>query len=284
MANSESLVPASAGQLQFIYFHQQALRLTGKQGYDGHVRRFNLWNKGHNIQAGRILAFLKELSFSVKPQTLQNYKQALKYSIKLSIYDVRQLATLDAFFKELKTVKADSKIYTEQVLTKKEYETLIAHCPEKISLICKVLHHTGLRISELLSIRLSHCKHDGVYTYVQIVGKNRKARRVILDRFLYNRIVRAFNSSDHLFASHRGGSYSREHICRLINKYSLEFLGRSIHPHTFRHSFATRHIKRKHSVKAVSNYLGHSSTSITEQMYVHDEMQAEELWPQVATA
>lgn len=57
-----------------------------------------------------------------------------------------------------------------------------------------------------------------------------------------------------------------------IAKAGLLILGRHISAHTLRHSWATRKLKEGKSLKAVSRYLGHSSTAITADLYIHDDL------------
>ncbi len=269
------------------FYHKSAissapciLQATGIEGYDGHVARFNKWNKGQAITASRILLFLQTKQ-GLAPSTISCYLQAIKKAIKQSLTDTRQLTLLDNFFKQIKTAKTDKKIYQEELLSEGDMAKLIQAMPIRLALICEALYRTGLRISELLAIRLEDTQRQGDFVYVRIIGKGKKERRIILSHTLYKKIIKAFASQELLFASPRGGSYSREYIARQVAKYARLILDRHIHPHSFRHSFATSHILRKGSVKAVANYLGHSSTSITEQMYNHDQMQAAELWPKM---
>jgi integrase/recombinase XerD len=59
----------------------------------------------------------------------------------------------------------------------------------------------------------------------------------------------------------------------------LKTLGKNISPHTLRHSFCTNMLLVKNkSLKAVSNYVGHSSTSITADMYVHSQLVPEDVF------
>ena len=191
---------------------------------------------------------------------------------------------IDAFFKKMKNVKKDSKIYEENTLSKEEFEKLKAVCPPKIALIITVLYYSGMRISEALGIRIQDCEIGERYVRASILGKGSKMRRVSITRPIFDEIVKVFRSSEFLFQApgKKGKAYGREHIARQINKYAgLALPDTRIHPHTFRHTFATRHIKAKGSVKAVANYLGHANTSTTEQMYLHDQMSLEELWPAI---
>ena len=79
-----------------------------------------------------------------------------------------------------------------------------------------------------------------------------------------------------MFAGRDGGKLDRSHVSKAIAKAGA-LAGVKASAHKLRHTFATKQIKaNKGSVKAVSLYLGHSTTAITESMYVHDELTAKE--------
>ena len=260
------------------------LPFVGQKTYDGNIARFNRWNKGKPVDAKRIEEFFDFLAQeNLKPVTLMNYRFSIKAALKAELTDVRQIMAIDAFFKKMKNVKKDSKIYEENTLSQKDYEKLKAVCPSKIALIITVLYYSGMRISEALGIRMQDCEIGDRYVRVSILGKGSKVRRVFIERPVFDSIVKTFSSKEFLFqapSQKQSKAYGREHVARQIRKYASQALPDTrIHPHTFRHTFATRHIKAKGSVKAVANYLGHASTSTTEQMYLHDQMSLEELWP-----
>ena len=260
------------------------LPFVGQCTYDGNIKRFNCWNKGQVVNADRILEFFEYLEHkrNFNPNTLVNYHYSIKAALKKGLRDIRHIMALDTFFGQIKHIKQDLKIYEESVITKTEFEKLKENSPPKIALISTVLYHSGMRISELLGIRIKDCELSGKYVYASILGKGSKMRRVVITRSVFEEITKVFRSREFLFQSpsKKSRAYNREHIARQIKRYAgLTFPDIRIHPHTFRHSFATRHIKAKGSVKAVANYLGHAGTSITEQMYVHDQMGLDELWP-----
>ena len=261
----------------------QSLAFVGQKTYDGNIARFNRWNKGRAINAERILEFFDYLTIekNLKPVTLMNYRFSIKAALKSELTDLRQLMAIDAFFKKMKNVKKDNKIYEEETLGQEAFEKLKKVCSPKITLIVTVLYHSGMRISEALGIRMKDCEIAKRYVSVSILGKGSKVRHVFIARPVFDEIVKVFDAKEFLFQSPgKNGKYSREHIARQIGKYARQAIPNTrIHPHTFRHTFATRHIKAKGSVKAVANYLGHASTSTTEQMYLHDQMSLEELWP-----
>ncbi len=77
----------------------------------------------------------------------------------------------------------------------------------------------------------------------------------------------------------QGQNYSRFYLWREIKNNGLRILGKSISPHSFRHSFCTNMlIQGKNSLKAVSQYVVHATTSVTADMYIHDELKPEDIF------
>jgi integrase len=149
---------------------------------------------------------------------------------------------------------------------------------QKLSLIVWTLFNTGLRISELTGIRNQDVHLNGKAT-IKVLGKGSKERTVYLPKDAVLEIREVFESADseYLFANNRKGRLNRENLTKELSR-ALKKDYPDFHPHKLRHSFATKEIiSKKKSVKAVSKYLGHSSTAITQDLYVHDEIEFEDL-------
>lgn len=151
----------------------------------------------------------------------------------------------------------------------------------------ELLYATGLRISELLSLKISDCNgRDGL---VRCVGKGNKERIVPVGdaalRYvdLYLREVRPgllnkshtrLNTShahrnEILFLNSRGGMMSRQGFWKNIKLYGKQSgLTKKITPHIIRHSFATHLLENDADLRAVQEMLGHSDVSTT-QLYTH---------------
>ena len=173
----------------------------------------------------------------------------------------------------------DKKIYNEKVLSPHEIDLLIQNSSQRISSIILFLSKTGLRVSELIGIKLSHCKGDNGTVFIDIIGKGTKERRVFIPRDLFENIRDIFHGKTYLFETGNHNQYSRCYLWREIKKLGLNTLGKNISPHTLRHSFCTNMLLVKNkSLKAVSNYVGHSSTSITADMYCHDQLKVEDVF------
>ena len=144
--------------------------------------------------------------------------------------------------------------------------------------ILEVLYSSGLRVSELLGLRLTNCYFDA--GFIRVLGKGDKVRLVPIgqDAMHYTRIyvehVRNTldvqkGDEDTIFLNRRGSQLSRITVFTTIKKLAAEVgIKKTISPHTFRHSFATHLIEGGADLRAVQQMLGHESITTTE-IYTH---------------
>lgn len=144
--------------------------------------------------------------------------------------------------------------------------------------IIETLYSCGLRVSELVSLRLSCLYFDA--GYVRIIGKGNKERLVpvgssaIKNIKLYlenirNHIEVAPGNEDIVFLNRRGKKLSRVMIFMIIKELAKKAsVTKNISPHTFRHSFATHLVEGGADLRAVQEMLGHESITTTE-IYTH---------------
>lgn len=144
--------------------------------------------------------------------------------------------------------------------------------------ILEVLYSCGLRITELLNLKLSEIQLD--VEIVKVIGKGNKERivpigsdaikylRIYLQNYRNKRVV-ADEFKDFVFLNLKGTPLSRISVFNMIKKQaSLIGLRKSISPHTFRHSFATHLVEGGADLRAVQEMLGHVSITTTE-IYTH---------------
>ena len=137
----------------------------------------------------------------------------------------------------------------------------------------EVLYATGLRVSELIGLKL-----DGVNLeagFVRCMGKGSKERIVPLGDsaaeavavYLKSRQVR--KPTNYLFLSNRGDKLSRMGFWKILKGYGIQAgIRKKLTPHVLRHSFATHLLERGADLRAVQTMLGHSNISTTE-IYTH---------------
>jgi integrase/recombinase XerD len=144
--------------------------------------------------------------------------------------------------------------------------------------ILETLYGCGLRVSEVISLRISNLYfNEG---FIKIKGKGNKERlvpignttikyiNIYLENIRFHSAVKKDNS-DILFLNKRSGSLSRVMIFLIIKDLAKKAgLKKTISPHTFRHSFATHLIEGGANLRAVQEMLGHESITTTE-IYTH---------------
>ena len=251
-----------------------SLPMTGIPTYDSHIKKFN--ESKTAINPTDIKDYLNSFS---KVSTKSNKKAALKKSLKEvseRMNDLDSLKLIDKVFSGIK-FKADKKVYKDEILSKDNIDLLIQSSNPRLSLIIEILFATGLRVSELVGIKLKDIEVKESYVFIDVTGKGSKERRVFIPEELYKRILPF--SGKYLFENRNRKAIDRKQLWRDINKVGYSVLSKDIHPHTFRHSFATYLIVVKNkTVKAVSEYLGHASTAITQDMYLHDQLKPEDIF------
>lgn len=145
--------------------------------------------------------------------------------------------------------------------------------------ILEVLYSSGLRVSELVEMKLTECYFD--IGFLRIIGKGDKVRLVPIGRDalhyvkIYLETIR--NQQDnikpeaenHVFLNRRGNKLTRVMIFLIIKDLAAKCgIQKNISPHTFRHSFATHLIEGGADLRAVQEMLGHESITTTE-IYTH---------------
>ncbi|RUA23884.1 MAG: site-specific tyrosine recombinase XerD [Bacteroidetes bacterium] len=149
---------------------------------------------------------------------------------------------------------------------------------ERNKAIIETLYGCGLRVSELINLKLSNLFFKD--EFIKVVGKGDKERLVPIGRAAMNQINRYVNQvrvhqkiqagfEDFVFLNRRGKPLTRVMIFTIIKNLAESIgLEKSISPHTFRHSFATELIERGADLRAVQDMLGHESITTTE-IYTH---------------
>ncbi|WP_258103720.1 site-specific tyrosine recombinase XerD [Marinoscillum sp. MHG1-6] len=144
--------------------------------------------------------------------------------------------------------------------------------------ILETLYSSGLRVSELIDLKISNIYED--IGFIRVIGKGSKERLVPIGRTalkyikIYRDQVRVHleikkGHEDILFLNRRGAKLTRVMIFTIIKNLAESInLNKSISPHTFRHSFATHLIEGGADLRAVQEMLGHESITTTE-IYTH---------------
>jgi integrase/recombinase XerC len=145
--------------------------------------------------------------------------------------------------------------------------------------IMELFYSSGLRLSELVGLNLGDV--DRGDRTVRVLGKGRKTRVVpvgkhaldALARWLKERATIAATGEHALFVGARGERLGPRAIQKRIAGWAKQQgLGRHVHPHLFRHSFATHLLESSQDLRGVQELLGHANISTT-QVYTHLDFQ-----------
>jgi len=151
-----------------------------------------------------------------------------------------------------------------------------AHCLRDKAILA-ALYGCGLRVSEAANLAVDDI--DFRAGFMRVRGKGDKERLVPFGTMTQQALKRYLDSPsrrdaetgarDHAFLSQKGGHLSRMGIWLIVRRAALRVgLGKRIHPHTFRHSFATHLVEGGADLRSVQMMLGHQSVSTT-QIYTH---------------
>lgn len=143
--------------------------------------------------------------------------------------------------------------------------------------ILEVMYATGLRVSELINLKLNDLHLE--MGLIQTIGKGDKERIIPIDEIAIKWINNYLSSSRplllkkrksaFLFLNAHGNGISRQSIWNKVKKYvSLAGIKKNITPHTLRHSFATHILENGADLRIVQELLGHTDISTT-QIYTH---------------
>ena len=144
--------------------------------------------------------------------------------------------------------------------------------------IIETLYSCGLRVSELINLKLTNLFFD--LGFIKVLGKGNKERLVPISnkaideintyiQQIRNNLIIKTGFENFVFLNRRGSKLTREMIFTIIKDLSEKVgLNKQISPHTFRHSFATHLVDGGADLRAVQEMLGHESITTTE-IYTH---------------
>lgn len=144
--------------------------------------------------------------------------------------------------------------------------------------IIETLYACGLRVSELINLRISNYFPE--IEFIKVIGKNNKERIIpisseaiknidIYIKNYRNKINIQKGNEDYIFLNRRGKKLTRVMIYHIVKEVAkLAGIKKNISPHTFRHSFATHLVEGGADLRAVQEMLGHESILTTE-IYTH---------------
>jgi len=230
-----------------------------------------------------------------EPKNIQAFLMYLQGQGQTTSSMARKLAALKAFYhflfqerqlpnnpaEMLATPKLARKL--PRVLTLQEVDNLLG-TPQPTNpsglrdkAMLELLYATGLRVSELISLTLPDLNLD--LAYLKCFGKGAKERIVPLGSFAREALLAYLTQgrplllkkdlSSLIFLNQQGKGLTRQGFWKIIKKYAQEAgIGKTITPHTLRHSFATHLLENGADLRSVQEMLGHVDISTT-QIYTH---------------
>jgi integrase/recombinase XerD len=259
--------------------------LNTLEAYSRDLRRFAAYLRGKEVVApgdvdpGQLVAFLgtlkKEgLSATSINRTLAAIRGLYRYLLR-SGHIAENTLTKVSLAKAWMRLPDTLNLHEMEELLQKPDDTKPQGLRDKAML--ELLYATGLRVTELLTLTVNDLNWQvGCLT---ATGKGRKERIVPVGKAAVATLRRYMDESrplllkgketDILFVNRRGGGLTRQALWKMIKKYAiLAGLQKKVHPHTFRHSFATHLLEGGADLRAVQVMLGHADISTT-QVYTH---------------
>lgn len=183
----------------------------------------------------------------------------------------QSIRSINLFYKEVlkrknfkyNFVRARKKEYLPTLISKEQIKLRLDKIPNlKHKTICSLLYGCGLRLSELLNLKIEHIlKGQNLIKIVQ--GKGFKDRFVPISGNLLN-LLREYYSQYkpklYLFEGQNNPQYSEGSIQKIVKKY----LGNQIHPHILRHCYATHLYEAKVDLNKIQKLLGHNNIKSTQ--------------------
>jgi len=282
---------------------------TDKKSYNNVTERYRRYLKlERGFSPNTVAAYMRDLDklagylrgeqlnvIDVKLENLEHFSATL-YDIGIGPRSqARILSGVRAFYRFL-VLDGEMKDDPTELL---ESPKLPAHLPEVLSAaevdiledaidmskwegqrnraIIEVLFSCGLRVSELVSLKISNIYF--VDQYVRVMGKGSKERLVPISPRALQEIKAWFTvrdkmdikpgEQDYVFLNRRGAHLTRTMILIMIKRYAVAAgIRKTISPHTLRHSFATALLEGGADLRAIQMMLGHESIGTTE-IYTH---------------
>lgn len=197
-----------------------------------------------------------------------------KFLLQEKVVDQSPLANIELAKVWMRLPDTVSKEEMNLILSQPGEETPKA---QRDSAMLELLYATGLRVSELAGLTMNSINWQ--VGFLTVMGKGGKERVVPVGKTAYDCVRRYVDearpklirskTTDVLFLNRFGTSLTRQGLWKIIVHYAQKAgLKKNVHPHTFRHSFASHLLEGGADLRAVQVMLGHSDISTT-QIYTH---------------
>ena len=247
----------------------------------GYLEKYNITELPDTIQVDTLRQFVYEVSKELNARSQARLISALKSFFKFMI---SEKGREDFPMSLIDSPKIGVKL--PDTLSLKEIDAMLASIDlstdegHRNKAIIETLYGCGLRVSELVSLRLSDLFFEE--DFIRIMGKGSKQRLVPIESYTQKQINNYINNQrkqlkiakgheDYVFLNRRGKQLTRAMIFTIVRQVAENIgLQKTISPHTFRHSFATHLLENGANLRAIQMMLGHENITTTE-IYVHVE-------------
>ncbi len=262
---------------------ERRLSPASVESYALDIRAFLLWSQKNGVTSPdawsreSVLAHLGDLRKQEKADvTVRRHLAALR---AFSKFLIREGMTAEDFTADISPTSTWKRL--PKALSGEEVDRLLAApdegTPEGVrdGAMLELLYATGMRVSELVGLRLAQIqlREDAAFSLVQ--GKGDKTRLVPMGDLARSRVLDYLESaralmlrarkSDYVFVTRRGGPMTRQAFWIRLKIWARHAgIGRTVSPHMLRHSFATHLLSRGADLRAVQAMLGHADISTTE--------------------
>lgn len=261
-ALSENTIAAYEADLQKLRDYLKDAHILAEKAETAHLRDFVIEISDTGVHArsqARIISGLKSFyHFLIYKKKRDDDPTELLEMPKTGLHlpEVLSVAEIDAIVAAIDLSKAEG---------------------QRNKAIIETLYGSGLRVSELIGLKMSRMyTHEG---YMLVEGKGSKQRLVPLspqalkhiELWLIDRNSFKIKKGDEdiLFLNRRGGRLTRAMIFTIVKDLTaLAGIHKNVSPHTFRHSFATHLLENGANLRAIQQLLGHESITTTE-LYTH---------------
>lgn len=275
---------------EYLEYCEFRKRLDSKslKAYKTDLKQYNAFSGDSHecLSRNTVDLFITNLHKQYKPKTVKRKIASLKaffhYMEYKDLLEENPFNKLDVHFREAKLLPKTipfhsiqqflSVLYEQKKLSISEYQL---HCSIRDIAVIELLFATGMRISELCSLKPSDI--DLANNTVLIYGKGAKERilqignpEVITALTLYQETFKEdIVNCGYFFVNKLKHKLSDQSVRFMINRYAeLAGIEQHITPHMFRHSFATLLLEQDVDIRYIQKMLGHSSISTTE-IYTH---------------
>jgi integrase/recombinase XerD len=148
-------------------------------------------------------------------------------------------------------------------------------CSQRDYLMLRVFWRTGVRVNELLNIRPSDIETRNAVVNIT-KAKGGKQRRVHLDQETLEMLSK-YVSVQQLPEDHPIFTLKQRQVRNIVKRYG-DVIGKDVHPHTFRHSFAIHCVRNGWDIRRLQQVLGHSSLNVTAVYLQFNDQDIKELY------